>query len=127
VRPRWAVIAFAVISALATSAHADLVDVPWQADATAQGEWQIAPGKFAEWCTQLRQGEKVQWRFDADAPLNFNVHYHEGKEVRVPAKQDAASKSEGLLDVPSDQHYCWMWSNKSKAAVTARATLRKVP
>jgi hypothetical protein len=46
--------------------------------------------------------------------MNFNVHYHEGKEVRFPAKEDNSRKSQGTLDVTSGQDYCWMWSNKAK-------------
>lgn len=123
--PIRAAAALLMLSALPLGARADLVDVQWQADGSAQREFQVAPGKFAEWCTKLSKGESVKWEFESDAPLNFNVHFHEDKETRFPAKQDAATKAEGSLEVVSDQHYCWMWSNKSKSAVALRSTLRK--
>lgn len=124
--PLKAVVAFLVLMMLFTTVRAELVDVQWQPDGSSQREFQVAPGKFAEWCTKLRQGEKVQWEFDSDAPLNFNVHYHEGREARYPAKHDAATKAEGSLEVAADQHYCWMWANKTTSTATARSVLRKV-
>ena len=85
----------------------------------------MAPGKFAEWCGKLQRDDKVQWQFEASAPLNFNVHYHEGKEVRFPAKQDSVAKADGRLDVALDQDYCWMWTNKSATPVSLKARLQK--
>ena len=40
--------------------------------------------------------------------MDFNVHYHEGKDVRFPAKRAQVSKADGTLDVSVDQDYCWM-------------------
>ncbi|MED5622388.1 hypothetical protein [Ideonella sp. BN130291] len=111
--------------ALATGAQAELADIEWAAGGVAAREFQVAPGKFAEWCGRLARGEKVQWKFEAAAPLNFNVHYHEGKEVRFPAKQDGVTQADGTLDVALDQDYCWMWTNKSSSAVALKARLQK--
>ena len=46
--------------------------------------------------------------------MDFNVHYHEGKDVRFPAKRAQVSKADGTLDVSVDQDYCWMWANKGE-------------
>lgn len=107
--------------------HAELSDIQWAADGSAVREFQVAPGKFAEWCGPLRRGEKVRWQFEASGPLNFNVHYHEGKEVRFPARQEGAAKADSTLEAALDQDYCWMWTNKSAAPVALKAGLRKLP
>lgn len=115
-----------VLSAVATgAAAADVADVRWSPSGEASHEFQVAPGKFAEWCTKLKQGDKVKWRFDAPAPLEFNVHYHEGKEVRFPSKMDGVAKAEGTLGVAVDQDYCWMWTNRSASPVAVRAALAR--
>ena len=106
-------------------ARAELVDVRWDAAGRFEHRAAIAAGKFVEVCTRLNGGARVDWRFTASAPTNFNVHYHEGKEVRFPAKEDGIRKSSGILNAQLDQDYCWMWSNKSDGELNIAIDLRK--
>ena len=85
----------------------------------------MAPGKFAEVCGKLAQGQSVAWSFKGDRPMNFNIHYHEGKQVVFPAKQDAAVDAQGKLDVSLSQDYCWMWTNKANAPIRLQLLLQK--
>jgi hypothetical protein len=82
---RHVAVLFAVFG-LSDAAHAELVPVKWDADGEFAREFSVAPGTFVEACKKLPQGTKVAWRFESQSPLNFNVHYHEGKDVRFPAK-----------------------------------------
>ena len=107
------------------SLHAQIAEIKWNEAGHAAQEFQVQPEKFAEWCGKLRSGDKVKWGFEAAGPVNFNIHYHEGKDVRFPAKQDAIATAEGTLDVSIDQDYCWMWSNKSSAPVTVKVHVSK--
>lgn len=66
----------------------------------------------------------MTWRFDADGPLDFNTHYHDGDQVTSLARRDAARSARGRLLVAIDQDYCWMWTNRGNAPVTLRARLR---
>lgn len=114
-----------VLLSLGLAARAELGDIEWTAEGTSAHEFQVAPGKFAEWCGNLQRGDKVQWAFEAAAPLNFNVHYHEGKAVHFPAKQEGVAKAEGVMEVAIDQDYCWMWTNKSSVPVSLKASLNR--
>ena len=76
----------------------------------------VASGKFSELCAKVGAGERVQWSFAADRPLDFNIHYHEGKDVHYPAKADGSKGSSGVLAVTQAQDYCWMWTNRNAAA-----------
>jgi hypothetical protein len=76
-------------------------------------------------CGKLAVGAKVQRQFDAPAPLNFNIHFHEGKQVRFPAKQDQVAKADGTLRAEVDQDYCWMWTNKSASSASLKLTLKR--
>jgi hypothetical protein len=78
----------------------------------------IAPKGFVELCGRLRPEATVRWQFDADAATSFNIHFHEGKAVRYPVKEESISKSRGVLEVKSEQDYCWMWSNPSGRPTT---------
>lgn len=101
--------------AVSELALAELVPVKWDAGGKFQHETAIAAGKFVEICEKLPRGAKVQWRFEAQSPVDFNVHFHEGKEVRFPAKHDQVTMAEGTLDATLAHDYCWMWTNKGAA------------
>lgn len=105
------------------AARADLGEIVWDDAGQAAQEIEVPPAMFAEWCGKLRAGERVMWRFDANAGINFDIHHLEGKVLRFPAGLTAA---EGILEVELDQNYCWMWANKSEATVVLNASVAKV-
>src|SRR6185436_1820393 len=106
-------------------ARAQLVPVSWDASGRFAHKTSLAPGKFIEVCEKLPQGSKVTWSFRSTAPLDFNIHYHEGKDVKFPAKRDASAGADGRLDASSEQDYCWMWTNRQKKATTLDLSLRR--
>ena len=117
---RLAALAVAVI---AIDARAELVEIAWDKAGRFESTVSVAPGKFAEVCGKLAQGQSIAWSFKGDKPMNFNIHYHEGKQVVFPAKQDAAVDARGRLDVSVGQDYCWMWANKGESPSTLLLTL----
>ena len=124
IRPSAAALA-AVMILVAGSATGDLLELQWDDAGQYSRELGVAPGQFSEVCGKLDRGQSIAWRFEANAPLNFNVHYHEGAQVMFPVKQDAVAKADGKLIVQIDQDYCWMWTNKSAKPVDLRLTLRR--
>ena len=113
------------LAAISPLAHAGVVDLTWDDKGRFEYSESVAPGKFVEVCGKLAKGQSVAWSFKSEQPMDFNVHYHEGKKVVLPVKQDGVAALEGKLDVPIDQDYCWMWSNKTgKAAALSVALAR---
>jgi hypothetical protein len=112
-------LAFPLSDALA----AGLVPIEWSAGGRFAKELTVPAGKFAEACGKLPAGAKVEWSFEAGAPMDFNIHFHEGKEVRFPAQAKAIAKSAGTLDAQGEQDYCWMWTNTSKAEAVLKLQL----
>lgn len=108
-----------------TAARADIIDIAWNEQGRFERSVSVAPGKFAEVCGKLARADSVAWRFDASGPLNFNIHYHEGKDVRYPERRDALAGASGRLQVALDQDYCWMWTNKSGQAVDLNVLLTR--
>lgn len=94
-------------------AAANIVDIAWTVDGRFTHKTQIAAGKFVEICGKVSAGEAVRWSFNADAPLDFNIHYHVGKDVIFPAKRAQVSGGQDVLTAPVAQDYCWMWTNKT--------------
>lgn len=115
-RGLWLIAAVAGLNAAV--ARAELIEIAWNDHRAFDREVQVAPGKFVEICGKLAKGEAIDWKFDAAAPLDFNVHYHIDKAVEFPEKRSAVKSLASRLVPAVDQHYCWMWRNKGAAPVT---------
>lgn len=115
----------AIAVCVLTTVRADVVDIAWDVNGRFERSLNVAPAKFAEVCGKLPAGLKVRWSFDTNAPLDFNVHYHVGKEVVFPSKLTAVAVAKGVLDTKIDQDYCWMWRNQSASAATVTVKLQR--
>ena len=73
-------------------------------------------------CGKLPAGLKVRWDFEADQPLDVNVHYHLGKRVVLPSRHSAVTQAGATLEAQTEQDYCWMWTNQR--AAPARLSVR---
>ena len=113
------------LAVMARSTQADVVDIAWDANGRFERNVHVTSGKFAEICGKLPAGLKVGWDFEASAPLDFNVHYHVGKEVVFPSKLIAVVTAKDTLATKIDQDYCWMWSNKTAASATIKVKLQR--
>lgn len=121
----WARSALLCTSAvLSVAAQADVVDIAWNDRGGFTYEGTIEPGKFAEVCGKVQPGQSIAWRYTADKPLEFNIHYHVGKDVVYPARKTAAA-SRGKLRIASSEDHCWMWTNKSDAPAALSLKLHK--
>ncbi len=118
-----------LLSALAfcsTTCKAEVISFKLEANPSFKTQANIQPGKFSEVCGKLKKGNLIRWQFDSSAPLEFNIHYHEGKNVIFPYKMSAIKSGEEELLISLDQDYCWMWTNKSKEEVKLEMSLRHV-
>ena len=115
----------ALLLAAASPARAEIVDIAWGAQGRFEHRFDIAPGKFAELCGKLEAGQAVRWSFESAAPLDFNIHYHVGKDVVYPAQMKQVAKAGDRLAVALAQDYCWMWTNKTAARATVSVQLQR--
>jgi hypothetical protein len=106
----------------AGAANAAIVDIAWNAQGRFTHEGRIEPGKFAEVCGKVAPGQDIQWRYEASAALEFNIHYHVGKNVKYPLRTTAQS-ADGELRVASSEDHCWMWVNKGDTAAVFKLAL----
>ena len=106
-------------------AASHIVDIAWAPDGRFAHKAQIAAGKFVEVCGKLAVGDGVRWSFTTGAPVDFNIHYHVGKEAVFPAKQAQVAAGRDTLNVTVAQEYCWMWTNKGSAPVRLMVDLAR--
>lgn len=117
--------ALALLPAATSPARAELVEIAWSPEGRFEHRFEIGPGQFAELCGPLVQGQAVRWRFESAGPLDFNIHYHVGEDVRFPVQYKARANAGGTLAVALDQGYCWMWTNRAKQPRALRVRLAR--
>jgi len=83
----------------------------------------LAPGAFDELCFELGAGQSMRYAFDADAPLDFNLHWHHGNELSFPVRIVAVARLGGSFRSPGKEAYCLMWTNRNRVAVPLRARI----
>lgn len=115
----------AALLALLPAARAEIVDLRWSDSGRFEHKGPIAAGKFVELCGKLPAGLAVRWDFEADTPVDFNVHYHAGKDVSFPFKISAVTTARNTLVTKIEQDYCWMWSNTSTSTATLSVQLQR--
>lgn len=118
----WTLVATASMSGLAAS---PVVMIDWDTRGAFERRVAVAPGKFAELCGALRTGDSVRWTFETGEPLDFNIHYHDNNDVRMPAQAHATRGANGVLDVVVNQDYCWMWSNNTPTQIDVDVKLSR--
>lgn len=69
----------------------------------------LPPYQFHEDCVTLAKGDKLEWSYTAQAPLDFSIQYRDGKALIMPMVREALPSSEGTFDVLVAQDYCLVW------------------
>lgn len=115
--------AAALCGAAGASSH--IVDIAWAPDGRFAHDAKVAAGKFVEVCGKLATGDSVRWSFTAAAPVDFNIHYHVGKDAVFPARQAQVAVGRDTLNVTAAHDYCWMWTNKGSAPVSLKFELAR--
>jgi hypothetical protein len=110
---------------LVSSAAAEVIELKLAPDSVVEKRLTVAAAKFAELCTTLQRGRAVAWQFLADAPTDFNIHYHVDNRVEYPEQRTKVKDAGGRLLVEVDQAYCWMWTNRTAVPIAIEVTLKE--
>jgi len=84
----------------------------------------LKPGKPHEKCIVLDSGQKLEYRFEATAKVNFNLHYDKGDSMYYPVKLDRTLGESGIYETKSREKYCLQWENRSDADVEVNYIFR---
>ncbi len=82
------------------------------------GTVSLAPLEFQERCFELAPRDRVRYDFQADQPIEFNIHYHDGLSIRFPVKLTGITGHGDYFDAELEQSYCLMWLNQSLSRTT---------
>ena len=114
-----------LLAAACPAAAAEVIPITWNAAQRFQLTSAVLPGKTVEVCGRLPRGALVRWSFESAAPLDFNIHYHEGRKVVVPDQRAGVSATRGTLLARVAQDYCWMWTQRGSVDVPLTLTLQR--
>jgi hypothetical protein len=73
----------------------------------------LKPGKPHEKCMVLDSGQKIEYRFESAAKVNFNLHYNKGDSPYYPVKLDRTTGESGMYEAKSREKYCLAWENRT--------------
>jgi hypothetical protein len=69
----------------------------------------LPPYQIHEECVQLLPGDRLEYAFDAQAPLSFNIHYSEGAVLVMPLSRERVTSDRGDFKPTLAREYCLMW------------------
>jgi hypothetical protein len=77
----------------------------------------VASYAIHEECFKLDEGDRVEFRFESTEPVDFNIHYHEGRAVVMPISREKSREDGGVYMARLTQDYCLMWEAGAAGAV----------
>jgi hypothetical protein len=73
----------------------------------------LAPFEFREFCLEMSARDEIEYDFQSDRPVQFNIHYHEGIKIHYPVQLNGITVRADKFVAEVDQFYCLMWTNES--------------
>ena len=77
----------------------------------------VSSGAYKE-CFSLSLQQKLRYWYRAEAAVDFNIQYVEGRETRYPVKREKTAIGSGTFQPKLAQDYCVVWTNAAKRPVT---------
>lgn len=94
------------------------------------GEWQQQTIPMAgitnymrEFCIKFQQDDEVQYRFESEHPVNFDIHYHPDNGTQFKVRKDVVTQLTGKFSSEATQAYCFTWRNKHELDLDWNITL----
>ena len=77
------------------------------------GTLSLAPFEFQEVCFEMAALDEIQYDFEADRPVEFDIHYHEGFTIHFVAELSGITANADKLVAEVGRSYCLRWANGS--------------
>ena len=77
----------------------------------------IAPYEFLEQCAQLGANDRLDYRFEAKAPVHFEIYYQDGITYVATLTRDDVMQDSGIFRASSPRRYCARWEAGREGAM----------
>ena len=75
------------------------------------GTMSLAPYEFQELCIEMSPRDEVQYEFQSDQPIKFNIHFHDGFTIQRPVRLNDVTAHAGKYVADVARSHCLMWRN----------------
>ena len=89
--------------------------------------FELGAGKLNEECFALAEGERIEYRFESTAAVDFNLHTHRGREVVTPVDVKRTRAQSGTFASPRAEEYCLTWTNAGGVPAHVSGEWRRLP
>ena len=121
-RARYRERAFGVLM-LALAGCAEKPIVPGQ---PKTAKLDLAPYTTREECVDLIQGDRLDYRFESNAPVKFNIYYRDSNMIVEPITRENVVEDSGVFAPRITARYCLLWeASPSGALISYRANVLK--
>jgi hypothetical protein len=77
----------------------------------------IAPYATREACVDLAVGDRLDYRFQSSAPVDFELRYREANAVVSPIVRPHSTGDSDIFEVRVAAHYCLEWQAGADGAI----------
>lgn len=77
----------------------------------------VAPFEIQEECVRLVPGDRLDYRFEAKAPVAFSIYYQEGTMFLSPVSREDVTESSGVFKAQIPHRYCLRWEAGQQGAL----------
>ena len=77
----------------------------------------LRPNRYFEKCVDLSPVQQLEYGFNSDRALSFNLHFHEEGEEYYPIKIESISEMGNTFQAEKRGYYCMKWGNSGSEDV----------
>jgi hypothetical protein len=86
---------------------------------------EIGPYAAHALCADLAAGERLDYRYQSSAPLDFDIRYRENGAVLSPIVREHSTGDSGIYEARVPARYCLNWQAGAAGAVIGYSVLRR--
>lgn len=77
----------------------------------------LAPYTTREDCVDLIQGDRLDYRFESNAPVKFNIYYRDSNMIVEPITREGVVEGSGVFAPRISARYCLLWEASPTGAL----------
>ena len=77
----------------------------------------LAPYTTQEDCVDLLQGDRLDYRFDSNTPVKFNIYYRDSNMIVEPITREGVVEDSGVFAPRISARYCLLWEASPTGAL----------
>jgi hypothetical protein len=79
----------------------------------------LAPYTTREACVDLLQGDRLDYRFESNTPVKFNIYYRDSNMIVEPITRENVVEDSGVFAPRIAARYCLLWEASPTGALIA--------